>query len=143
MVAICYVEAWEKLCIPMSAARSFPLSLRQAFRMGNNDRSKVIARRRTRTTEKKTKNSVFMRAGSSYGDTKKRPDDFTISFTVFFFFFFAEREQKMQGRYHSSCRRENTSEHLFNITVWEAKNRLPNHSYNAFAARKNVTSHVH
>lgn len=70
----------------MSAARSFPLSLRQAFRMGNNDRSKVIARRRTRTTEKKNKNSVFMRAGSSYGDTKKRPDDFTISFTVFFFF---------------------------------------------------------
>ncbi len=35
--------------------------------------------------------------------------------------FFAEREQKMQGSYHSSCRRENTSEHLFNITVWEAK----------------------
>ncbi len=53
MVAICYVEAWEKLCISMSAARSFPLSLRQAFRMGNNDRSKVIARRRTRTTETK------------------------------------------------------------------------------------------
>lgn len=34
MVAICYVEAWEKLCIPMSAAKSFLLSLRQAFRMG-------------------------------------------------------------------------------------------------------------
>ncbi len=56
---------------------------------------------------------------------------------------FAEREQKMQGRYHSSCRRENTSEHLFDITVWEAKYTLPNHSYNAFAARKNATLHIH
>lgn len=55
MVAICYVEAWEKLCIPMSAARSFPLSLRQAFRMGTQWVEQGYSQATDKDDRKKTK----------------------------------------------------------------------------------------
>lgn len=93
MVALCYVEAWEKLCISISAARSFPLSLRQAFRMGNNDRSKVIARRRTRTTEK-NKQEQCVHEGWQLIWTHKEKTGWLYDLVHGVFLFFLRRESR-------------------------------------------------